>query len=152
MDVCLRTDFCGNDVERVVEYASRLGVGNVFAIPRIPEHCDAGGLVEGDRLAAYRDRFAQDGLAVRMLTEIVDSPDLASDDAASCCADVICRTVECMGQTGIDLLFLFLGAEAPADEAETARQWERLEGLIRTVIACAERAGVRVASHGHQEA
>ena len=30
MEVCMRTDFCGNDVERVVEYATRLGVANVF--------------------------------------------------------------------------------------------------------------------------
>jgi len=152
VDVCVRTDFCGNDVERVIEYAGRLGVKSIWAIPRIPEHCDQNKLVDGDRLAAYRDRFARSGLDVRMLTEIVDSPNLASDEAASRSTDMICRTVECIGAAGIDLLFLFLGAEAPADEDEAARQWERLEGLIRTVVPCAAGAGVKIASHGHQEA
>ena len=151
MELCIRTDYCGNDVERVIEYAAKLGVKNIWAFPRIAEHCDEHtGLMDGARLATYLESFERRGLAVRLLTEIVESKDLVSQDAAGRAADVICQTIECMGEVGIGVLFLFIGAGQPASEDETERQWQRLGKLMEAIVPCAERAKVRIATHGHQ--
>ncbi len=37
MNVALRTDFCGNDIGRVREYASKLALRDVWAFPEVKE-------------------------------------------------------------------------------------------------------------------
>jgi D-mannonate dehydratase len=150
VELCTRTDFCGNDVERIIEYSIKLGIKYIWAFPEIKEHYDKDGLMDFDKLRMYGDRFEQTGLNIKVLSEIVNSGDLLSSDTVTSKAKRICQTIECMGKAGIGILFLFWGVEAPVNEKEHQQKWAYLANLVQRIIPCAENSKVKIASHGHQ--
>lgn len=150
MDLCMRTDYCLNDIQRVIEYANTLDVTHIWAMPPITEYLDEDGMISPDKLLAFKGKFEQEGLTVDICTVCVDSDDIANSDAVNLKAKEICRTIQCMGQAGIDVLFLFLGMSKPADDEECEQVWGHLIELFQHIVPRAEESGVRIASHGHQ--
>lgn len=60
--------------------------------------------------------------------------------------DNLCRTMEAMGQGGVDVLSYFVGMDPSVSSREEAR-WDLLVEHYRKLIAHAERSGVKVALH-----
>ena len=60
--------------------------------------------------------------------------------------DNLCRTMETMGQGGVDVLSYFVGIDPSVSSQEEAR-WDLLVDHYRKLIAHAERSGVKVALH-----
>jgi sugar phosphate isomerase/epimerase len=148
--VAIRTDFLGNDIDRIAEYASVLAVRDVCSFPEARECYDDTGSVEMVRLQRYQSRFLENGLAVRLLTETIDGEVVTSVDSAEIKAKALCRTIETMGKAGVDALFLLLNIPASEDVRAREDQWEHLIQVYREIVPCAEEAGVRIATHGHQ--
>lgn len=150
MDLCIRTDYCLNDIQRVIEYANTLEVKHIWAIPTISECLDDDGMMNHDKLLAFKGKFEQANLSLDICTLSVDSDEIADLDAVNLKAKEICRTIQCMGQAGIELLFLFLEISKPADDRECEHRWARLIELFKRIVPRAEECRVRIASHGHQ--
>ena len=150
MRVAIRTDFLGNDTDRIAEYASKLAVRDVCSFPEARECYDDAGSVELERLQRYQKRFLENGLAVRLLTETIDGEIVASAGSAETKAKALCRTIEAMGKGGVDALFLLLNIPASEDARAREGQWKHLIQVYRQIVPPAEEAGVRIASHGHQ--
>ena len=113
MDVALRTDFCGNDLGRVREYAIKLGLRDVWAFPEVKECYAESGLMDLERLKRYQQGFTENGLALRLLTETIDEESLLSPGAAKEKANVICHTINAMGKAehSINILILKEGLQ-----------------------------------------
>lgn len=150
MNLCVRTDYCRNNVEQVIEYSHTLDVKHVWVMPVIKEHLDEKGVMDIDKLRAYQAGFERKGLTLNLLSETVDSKDIATSEAVKLKAEQICRAMECMGKAGIEMLFLFLGMLKPTSDMECNEKWGRLIELFQTIAPCAERSKVKIASHGHQ--
>jgi len=150
MNLCMRTDYCLNDIQRVIEYANTLDVKHIWAIPPTKDYLDEDGMMNADKLLAFKATFEQEGLTVDVCTLCVDSKDIADSDAVNLKAKEMCRTIQCMGQAGIEVLFLFLEMSKPADDQECEHLWGRLIELFQNIVPRAEDSEVKIASHGHQ--
>jgi len=151
MEPAIRSDFCGNDIERLAEYAGTLGVANVMSFPEAPRCYDASGCMDAGLLDAYRRQFEKRGLRLRVLSETIAHTDLVSESAASARAERLCATLRAMGRAGPDTLFLYLHLVCSDDPAAKETMWQRLGELFRRIVGCAEESGVRIADHGQQE-
>ncbi len=150
MKVALRTDVCGNDIHRVVEYASKLGIQDIWAFPEVEECYNEAGCIELERLKRYQKGFNDSGLELRILSETISEDAVLSPQGAEAKAKALCNTIEAMGKAGVDMLFLFLGIPSSEDEDTREEKWKHLIELYQEIVPCAEESGVRLANHGHQ--
>jgi len=151
MELAVRSDFCGNDMDRLAEYAATLGVRNVMAFPAAPSCYDKSGLMRDDLLSAYKEQFEERGLRLCVLSETILNTELVSESTAAARAEKLCATVQAMAQAGLDTLFVYLHLPCSDDAAEKEALWEHLVSCYRRVIRSAEELHVRIASHGQQE-
>jgi len=152
MKVAIRTDFCGNDIDRVSEYASKLGIGDIWAFPEVKECYNEAGHMEVERLKRYQKGFDERGLDLRLLTEIIDEDAVLSTGSAETKAKALCQTIDAMGKVGIDTLFLLVGILSSKGRHVCEERWRHLIEIYEEIVPGAEEAGVRIANHGHQVA
>ena len=150
MRVCARTDFCGNDFERFAEYATKLGVKDVWSFPEIGDHYDQWGRMDPGKLKSYKKQFEAKELRLALITETLDDQAVASRKNADRRADALCRTLEAMADADLNTLFLLLGMHAHEDMAAQRNSWNHLVHIYRNIIPKAEDLGISVANHGHQ--
>lgn len=148
MRVAIRTDVCGNDIDRLGEYASKLGIRDVWAFPEVKELYNGTGHMELERLHRYQKRFVERELDLRVLTEIINEEALLSTEKSK--TKALCHTLNAMGKAGINTLFLFVNVPSSKDRCADEEKWKRLIKLYQDIVPCAEEAGIYIANHGHQ--
>ncbi|MDY6914352.1 MAG: mannonate dehydratase [Planctomycetota bacterium] len=150
MRIAMRTDFCGNDMDRVVEYAHTLGITDIWDLPTSADCYDEAGIVEVGRLEKYKRRFSDEGLDLGVLTASIDEKAVISTESAMREARPIRQMIEAMGKVGIDLLFFFLNIPVAPEKDAAEQQWKHLIEFYQEIVSCAEDSQVRIATHGHQ--
>ncbi len=150
MQLCVRTDACGNDIDRLIQFCNGLGVSQVHAFPQLAKISDEKGPLQPDRLRDYHTRLRQGGLSLRMLTEVIADADLASAEAQGNKIAQIGGLLRAMQAAEVESLFLFIALSGGGSEGEREVQWARLERFYREIVAQAEATGRRLAAHGHQ--
>jgi len=151
MNLCVRTDACGNDPERVAQYCEGLGIREVWSFPEFAEGYGADGLMAADGLRAYEEQWRRRGLHLAMVSEMVDDADLASDPGAQAKIARLRSVLTAMQAAEVEALFVVLNIRAAGAEAEREAQWRRLAAICRDAAAHAETTtGRRLVYHGHQ--
>ena len=150
MKVAIRTDFCGNNIARVVEYATKLKIRDIWAFPQISECYDEREYIDLVRLQEYQKQFTERDLNLRLLTEVISEDAVISSGNAKTKAQSLSQTIEVMGELGIDLLFLFLDIPFPEDKDRYEERWKYLIEIYEEIVPSGEKAKVRIANHGHQ--
>ncbi len=150
MRVAVRTDFCGNDIDRVGEYASRLGIRDIWGFPEAKECYNEAGHMELERLRRHQKGFNERGLHLRLLTETIDEGAVLSTEKAHIKAKALCQTLDVMGKAGIETIFLFVAVPASEEKHAAEEKWKNLIKIYEEIVPCSEEAGVRLANHGHQ--
>jgi len=148
MRVALRTDTCGNDIDRLCEYASKLGIQDIWAFPEVKDLYSEKGRMRLKSLLQYQTRCMEGGLNLRILTERIDENVLLSTMKYK--AKALSHTINVMGKAGIDTLFLFVSVAHSEEKNTDEKMWKRLVKIYQEIVPCAEDAGVFIASHGHQ--
>jgi len=150
MKLCIRTDACGNDPERVAQYCIGLGEDQVWAFPELAGGYGQDGLMQPARLQAYREQLRGHGLDLRLVTETLGDEDVASQQGRRAKVARICSVLTAMQAAEVESLFVVVTVRAADGEAERKAQWTRLGEIYREIADHAEATGRRLASHGHQ--
>ncbi len=150
MKLCIRTDACGNQRDRLVQFCKGVGEYQVYGIPELPEMHGPDGLILPDRLQEYCAFLGSHGVTLRMVTSSIWDADLASDTAAERKAEQIRATLSAMGAASVPSLFLFIGAKVAASPKEHEAQWVRLRALYSQIVSHADATGRTLATHGMQ--
>lgn len=151
MQLCVRTDVCGNDLRRLGGFCRALRVTDVWSVPELREHVDASGLMSADQLRAYMDRLDAEGLRLRTVFETVASDDITSEVAVAECVRRLQATLRAMATAELGFLFLFVAVTDGQRAEHTRERWNALTRVYSEVLPCAEDCGVQLATHGHQE-
>ncbi len=150
MKLCIRTDACGNDRERVVRFCKGVGEHLVHGMPELPGMHGPDGLIKPDRLQEYCGYLRSHGVTLQMVTGRMEDAELATDEAARRSTEQICATLSAMKTAGVPSMFLFIGAKAAGSAREREAQWARLRTAYRTIVARAAAEGRQIATHGMQ--
>jgi D-mannonate dehydratase len=151
MRLVIRSDFCGNDLDRLAEYALKLGTKDIMTFPRIQACYDDNGFMRAEKLALYKSQIEDRGLLLSILSETLTEQDLSSKKSADDKAERLSSTIRTMGELGMDLLFVFLSISCSDDSSEQEALWQTLSSVYHRIVPVAEKAGVRLANHGHQQ-
>lgn len=150
MKLCVRTDICGNDHDRVAQYCMGLGVDQVWSFPEFHSAYGADGLMKPSPLQAHQEQWRRHGLHMALVTEELSNEDVASEDGARAKAARIRSVLTAMRAAQVESLFLILNIRAGSSEGGRKAQWARLAELYRDIVPHAEETGRRLANHGHQ--
>jgi len=150
MRLCVRTDVCGNDVERVADYCRGMGVHHVWSFPMVAEAYGEDRLMKAPALQSYREEWRQRGLHLSAVSEVIEDADLTSEQGPRAKAASLRSILAAMQAADVELLFLVLNIRAGETEDERQARWARLAELYRGIVPHAEATGRRIANHGHQ--
>lgn len=150
MKLCVRTDICGNEPDRVARYCIGLGVDEVWSFPELEAAYGEDGLMKSAPLRAYQEQWRRHGLHMALTTEELSNADVASEHAAHAKAARIRSVLTAMQSARVESLFLILNIRAAGSESEREAQWAHLAALYRKIAPHAEETGRRLANHGHQ--
>ena len=150
MKLTMRTDYCGNDIDRISEYSSKLEINEVWSLPTVEALYSKEGLMISDKLSEYKREFEDKDLNLVMITEVINDDNVKSSETADKKADSLCSVIESMGKAGIESLFLFLDVHLSEDDAKNKINWEYLFQIYRKIVPAAEKSRIMIANHGHQ--